>query len=86
MRNLILRWPLYWIAGFCSGLSLLVEAERRRGELAMYVMPKALESLWVAARGKANPSTRRRMMGEVAFIAAAMGMVMVSLLVVEVGS
>jgi hypothetical protein len=44
----------------------------------MYVMPKALESVWVAARGKANPSLKRRMMGEVAFIAVAMGMVMVS--------
>lgn len=78
MRNRTLGRLLYWIAGFCSGLSLFVEAERRRGELAMYVMPKALESIWVAARGKANPSVKRRMMGEVAFISVAMGMVMVS--------
>lgn len=59
-------------------MSLFIEAERRRGELAMYVMPKALESLWVAVHGKANPSARRRMIGESVFVAAAMGMVMVS--------
>jgi len=83
LRKLTLKMPLYWIAGFCSGLSLFVEAERRRGELAMYVMPKALESLWVAVHGKANPSARRRVMGEAAFIAAAMGMVMVSPLLTD---
>ena len=44
----------------------------------MYVMPKALESIWVAARGKANPSVKKRMVGEAVFIAVAMGMVMVS--------
>jgi hypothetical protein len=58
LRNRTLGRLLYWIAGFCSGLSLFVEAERRHGELAMYVMPKALESVWVAARGKANPSLK----------------------------
>lgn len=78
LRNQTLGRLLYWIAGFCSGLSLFVEAERRRGELAMYVMPKALESIWVAARGKAYPSVKTRMVGEAAFIAVAMGMVMVS--------
>src|SRR5258706_7448949 len=78
LRNQTFGRLLYWIAGFCSGLSLFVEAERRRGELAMYVMPKALESIWVAARGKANPSVKKRMVGEAAFIALAMGMVMVS--------
>jgi hypothetical protein len=35
-----------------SGLSLFVEAKRRRGELAMYVLPKGLESAWIMARGK----------------------------------
>jgi len=33
-------------------MSLFLEAKRRRGELAMYVLPKALESAWVMARGK----------------------------------
>ena len=35
-----------------SGMSLFVEAKRRRGELAMYVLPKGLESVWIMARGK----------------------------------
>ena len=35
-----------------SGLAVLIEAKHRRGELAMYVLPKGLESAWVAARGK----------------------------------
>lgn len=42
----------FWLTGFVAGLSLFVEEKRRRGELAMYVLPKSLESLWVAARGK----------------------------------
>ena len=35
-----------------AGMSVLIEAKHRRGELAMYVLPKGLESAWVAARGK----------------------------------
>lgn len=42
----------FWVPGFMAGLSLFVEAKRRRGELAMYVLPKGLESAWVMARGK----------------------------------
>lgn len=42
----------FWFAGLLSGLALFVEEKRRRGELAMYVLPKGLESLWVMARGK----------------------------------
>jgi hypothetical protein len=42
----------FWLGGFLSGLSLFVEERRRRGELAMYVLPKGLESLWIALRGK----------------------------------
>jgi len=33
-------------------MGVLIEAKHRRGELAMYVLPKGLESAWVAARGK----------------------------------
>ena len=29
-----------------------MEEKRRRGELAMYVLPKGLESAWIMARGK----------------------------------
>lgn len=31
---------------------MFVEEKRRRPELAMYVLPKALESAWVIGRGK----------------------------------
>ena len=40
------------MSGLLAGLSLFVEEKRRRGELAMYVLPKGLESLWIMARGK----------------------------------
>ena len=44
--------PSLAFGGALSGMSLFLEAKRRRGELAMYVLPKALESAWVMARGK----------------------------------
>ena len=42
----------FWLPGFAAGLSLFVEDKRRRGELAMYVLPKGLESAWIMLRGK----------------------------------
>lgn len=42
----------FWLPGFASGFAILLEERRRRGELAMYVLPKGLESMWVMARGK----------------------------------
>jgi len=44
--------PSFWLGGLLSGISVLIEAKHRRGELAMYVLPKGLESAWAAARGK----------------------------------
>ncbi|KAK7044527.1 hypothetical protein R3P38DRAFT_167822 [Favolaschia claudopus] len=49
--NLLISKATWWIPGFATGLALLIEDRRRRGELAMYVLPKGLESLWVVARG-----------------------------------
>jgi hypothetical protein len=43
---------MHWIGGLITGLSLFVEAKHRRGELAMYALPKGLESAWVALRGR----------------------------------
>lgn len=38
---------LYWLFGLsCSGAAIMVEQESRRAELAMYVIPKAAESLY----------------------------------------
>ncbi|KAG6887779.1 hypothetical protein C0995_012802 [Termitomyces sp. Mi166 len=42
----------FWVPEFMAGLALFVEEKRRRGELAMYVLPKGLESVWVMSRGK----------------------------------
>ena len=47
----LIRKTAFWYGGLLSGLSLLIEDRRRRGELAMYVLPKGLESAWIAARG-----------------------------------
>ncbi|XP_062165245.1 uncharacterized protein LOC133871827 [Alnus glutinosa] len=37
---------VYWIAGGISALSVLLEKKARRSELALYVLPRAGESLW----------------------------------------
>ena len=41
-----------YAVGGLGALSILLEEKRRRGELAMYVLPKGLESAWLTARGK----------------------------------
>ncbi|KAL5487505.1 hypothetical protein ACEPAI_5613 [Sanghuangporus weigelae] len=50
--DILISKPSFWLGGLLSGLSLFVEAKRRRGELAMYVLPKGLESAWKMARGR----------------------------------
>ncbi|KAL0913470.1 hypothetical protein M5K25_016933 [Dendrobium thyrsiflorum] len=37
---------VYWIAGAFAGLSVLLEKKGRRSELALYVLPRAGDSLW----------------------------------------
>ncbi|GFY82011.1 mitochondrial import inner membrane translocase subunit Tim17/Tim22/Tim23 family protein [Actinidia rufa] len=37
---------VYWVAGGISALSVLLEKKARRGELALYVLPRAGDSLW----------------------------------------
>jgi len=39
-----------WLFGFATCLSLFVEEKRRREELALYVLPRALESGWISLR------------------------------------
>ncbi|KAL2327713.1 hypothetical protein Fmac_021140 [Flemingia macrophylla] len=36
---------VYWIAGEISALSVLLEKKAWRGELALYLLPKAVDSL-----------------------------------------
>ncbi|TFK61036.1 hypothetical protein BDN72DRAFT_485408 [Pluteus cervinus] len=52
MKDVFVSKFSFWMSGLLAGLSLFVEEKRRRGELAMYVLPKGLESLWIMARGK----------------------------------
>ncbi|KAJ7229186.1 hypothetical protein GGX14DRAFT_417016 [Mycena pura] len=65
----------WWLSGFATGLALFLEDERRRAELAMYVIPKALESLWVVARGR-GLVLRTGNWGESVLAAIGMGMIM----------
>ncbi|KAI0080505.1 hypothetical protein K474DRAFT_1657632 [Panus rudis PR-1116 ss-1] len=65
----------FWFGGLLTGFSLFVEEKRRREELAMYVLPKALESAWVMARGKGLVFGMGEW-GDVILTAVGMGMVM----------
>jgi hypothetical protein len=75
--NLLISKMSFWILGLASGLSLVVEEKRRRGELAMYVLPKGLESIWVTARGKGLVFGTGKW-GDVILAALGMAMVMVN--------
>jgi hypothetical protein len=61
--------------GALSGLMLLLEEPKRRAELTMYVLPKALESAWAMARGRGWVGYTGAW-GESALTAVGMGMVM----------
>ncbi|KAH9482253.1 hypothetical protein JR316_0004351 [Psilocybe cubensis] len=74
--DLLVSKVSFWLPGFIGGLALFVEEKRRRGELAMYVLPKGLESAWVMARGKGYVF-RTGKWGETLLTAIGMAMVMV---------
>ncbi|KIP03793.1 hypothetical protein PHLGIDRAFT_110411 [Phlebiopsis gigantea 11061_1 CR5-6] len=65
----------FWLGGILLGLSLFIEDTQRRGELAMYVLPKALESAWMVLRGKGIVFQTGRY-GDALLTAVGMGMVM----------
>ncbi|KAK7044470.1 WD-repeats-region domain-containing protein [Favolaschia claudopus] len=73
--DLLISKPSFWMTGFLAGLAILVEEDRRRAELAMYVLPKSLESVWVAARGR-GLVFRTGNWGESVLTGLAMGLVM----------
>ncbi|KAJ7512894.1 hypothetical protein B0H11DRAFT_2213444 [Mycena galericulata] len=73
--DLLIHKGTWWLPGFLTGLALLIEDQRRRAELAMYVLPKGLESLWVAARGRGLVAHTGNW-GEGVLAAVGMGMVM----------
>ena len=76
VTDLLISKFSFCFPGFAAGLSLFVEEKRRRGELAMYVLPKGLESAWVMARGK-GWVFRTGKWGETILTAVGMAMVMV---------
>ena len=45
MRGFEKSWH-YQVNGFLSGMCVLMETKSKRIELAMYCLPRALESLW----------------------------------------
>ncbi|KAF5732268.1 Mitochondrial import inner membrane translocase [Tripterygium wilfordii] len=65
---------VYWIAGGISALSVLLEKKPRRGELALYVLPRAGESLWyILVNRHLLPDIKN---SEVALFCACMGGIM----------
>jgi len=74
LRALWLTKYYYWVLGATTCLSLFIEEKKRRGELAMYVMPKALEAAWSIARRRAYVPFIPG--GEVLLTSAALSMVM----------
>ena len=53
LQKFLVSTVAHWGAGFLTCLSLFVEHKRRRTELAMYVLPKGMESAWSVARQRA---------------------------------
>ncbi|KAK1568880.1 hypothetical protein Q3G72_030028 [Acer saccharum] len=65
---------VYWIAGAMSALSVLLEKKARRGELALYVLPRAGDSLWyILVNRHLLPNVKN---AEVALFCACMGGIM----------
>ncbi|GKV45506.1 hypothetical protein SLEP1_g52578 [Rubroshorea leprosula] len=65
---------VYWIAGGISALSVLLEKKSRRAELALYVLPRAGDSLWsILVNRHLIPKIRN---AEVALFCACMGGIM----------
>ncbi|GAA5884836.1 hypothetical protein JCM6882_007115 [Rhodosporidiobolus microsporus] len=50
VEKLIVHKMYYWLVGFSTCLALFIEEKKRRRELAMYVLPRGLESLWSILR------------------------------------
>ncbi|KAL5791652.1 hypothetical protein ACOSP7_000246 [Xanthoceras sorbifolium] len=65
---------VYWIAGAMAALSVLLEKKARRGELALYVLPRAGDSLWyILVNRHLLPDVKN---AEVALFCACMGGIM----------
>ena len=74
LSDLLVDHRMMGLAGFLSCLSLFVEHHRRRNELTMYVLPKALESFWKS--GRARGIFPHILMGDYILAAAGLSMIM----------
>jgi len=52
IRQALVGRGSFWVLAFSVGMSLFVEEPRRRAELAMYVLPRGLESAWSMMRNR----------------------------------
>ena len=55
----------FGLIGLIAGLALVIEDQRRHTELAMYVLPKAMESAWRIFGGSRQFREVTNMKGEV---------------------
>ncbi|GAA5973669.1 hypothetical protein JCM11641_005071 [Rhodosporidiobolus odoratus] len=53
LETILMHKSYYWLSGFATCLALFIEEKKRRRELAMYVLPRGLESLWSVLRRRA---------------------------------
>ncbi|PLW13712.1 hypothetical protein PCANC_21750 [Puccinia coronata f. sp. avenae] len=67
--------PFYGMMGFLTGVSLLWEEPKRRGELALYCAPKALYSLWAVLKAR-NLVPKKVFMGDILVSSIGCGMLM----------
>lgn len=74
LYSLLRRKENFWFIGFMTCLSLFAEEKKRRAELAMYCLPRALESAWSIGRRRAWVPIVP--FGETMLGAAAMAMIM----------
>jgi hypothetical protein len=66
----------YLLNGFLSGASVILEVPSRRIELAMYCLPRALESFWNILTSGKYKYLRNIPNGEVWLFSMAMGIIM----------
>lgn len=65
---------VYYLAGLGASASILIEPKNRRSELALYVLPRALDSLYIILRDRRIVSGVRH--GEVLVFAVSMAIMM----------
>jgi len=58
---------IYWLAGVVSSLAIFLEKKSRREELGLYVVPRAIDSLWLLSGARGIPK------GEILLYAVSIG-------------